>query len=119
MTRLYHQYLPMIYAFQPDEAFPGKGYLVMQDIPGITLRQYVNLYGAVSQKQTFAWLRELLEAVDFLHRSVDGGIMIHCDIKPEACSQKQRNERIKKVEAGKAQKSPHDGLIKILWYCSS
>ena len=83
MTRLHHQYLPMIYAFQPDEIFPDKGYLVMQDIPGITLRQYVNLYGAVSQKQTFTWLRELLEAVAFLHHASGDGMIIHCDIKPD------------------------------------
>ena len=79
MTALRHQFLPRIF----DLKMGGDGYCytVMEYIPGETLRQYVTRRGALNQKQTVFWLRQLCQAVVYMHGQ--NPPVIHSDIKPE------------------------------------
>ncbi|MFE4105029.1 protein kinase domain-containing protein [Almyronema epifaneia] len=52
--------------------------LVMEQIEGETLEQWVNKYGAISQALALNWLHQLLEILSVLHQSG----LFHRDIKP-------------------------------------
>ena len=79
MTSLRHQFLPRIFDFKVD----GEGYCytIMELIPGCTLRQYVRRRGALGQKQALFWMRQLCQAVAYMHSQHPP--ILHSDIKPE------------------------------------
>ena len=79
MTSLRHQFLPRIFDFKLD----GQGYCytIMERIPGCTLRKYVQTHGALDQKQTLLWMKQLCEAAAYMHSQRPP--IIHSDIKPE------------------------------------
>lgn len=80
LTELRHQYLPRVY----DVILAGDGfhYTIMERIQGCTLREYIEAHGAVDQKQTLKWTRQLCEVIDYMHSHKPKGI-IHSDLKPE------------------------------------
>lgn len=79
LKNLRHQFLPRIY----DVIYANDGfiYTVMDLIPGCNLQEYVDRYGALSQKQSLKWLRQLCEVIAYLHQQKPP--VIHCDIKPQ------------------------------------
>ena len=79
LKNLRNQFLPRIYdiIYAPD----GFIYTVMDFIPGCNLQEYVERHGALSQKQSLKWLRQLCEVIAYLHRQKPP--VIHCDIKPQ------------------------------------
>lgn len=79
LKNLRNQYLPRIY----DIIYGSDGfiYTVMDYIPGCNLQEYVERHGALSQKQSLKWLRQLCEVIAYLHRQRPP--VIHCDIKPQ------------------------------------
>ncbi len=79
LKNLRHQFLPRIY----DIIYAADGfvYTVMDYIPGCNLQEYVEKYGALSQKQSLKWLKQLCEVVTYLHQQKPA--VIHCDIKPQ------------------------------------
>lgn len=77
MTSLRHQYLPRVYDFRTDDQ--GYCYTIMELIPGCTLRRYVQQYGALDQALALKWLKQMSEAVQYMHSQH----VIHSDIKPE------------------------------------
>lgn len=79
LTGLRHQFLPRILDFKTDEA--GWCYTIMELIPGCSLREYVRKQGALSQKQTLHWMRQLAQALEYMHGH--NPVIIHSDIKPE------------------------------------
>lgn len=54
--------------------------LVMEKIPGENLEQAIQ-HGAISQEQAIAWLKQLLEILDYLH-NLHPEQIFHRDIKP-------------------------------------
>ena len=79
MTSLRHQYLPRI--FDLKLGTDGYCYTIMELIPGCTLRQYVQRYGALDQKRVVFWLKELCQAAAYMHGQRPP--IIHSDIKPD------------------------------------
>ena len=79
LKKLRHEYLPRIY----DVIYASDGfvYTIMDYIPGCDLSQYVQRYGALSQKQTLKWLRQLCQVTAYLHKQHPA--VIHCDLKPQ------------------------------------
>ena len=80
LTSLRHQYLPRVYDVKL--ASDGYHYTIMEKIEGCTLREYVEAHGALDQKQTLKWTRQLCEVIDYMHRHKPKGV-IHSDLKPE------------------------------------
>lgn len=80
LTSLRHQYLPRVYDVKL--ASDGYHYTIMEKIQGCTLREYVEAHGALDQKQTLKWTRQLCEVIDYMHRHKPRGV-IHSDLKPE------------------------------------
>lgn len=79
LKNLRHQYLPRIYDVIYAE--DGFAYTVMDYIEGCNLEEYVRRYGALSQKQTVFWLRQLCEVISYLHKQKPA--VVHCDLKPQ------------------------------------
>lgn len=79
MTSLRHQYLPRIFDFKTDG--DGYCYVIMERIPGCTLRQYVRRRGSLPQKQALEWMKQLCKAAAYMHSQQPP--IIHSDIKPE------------------------------------
>lgn len=79
LKNLRHQFLPQIY----DIIYANDGfiYTVMDYIRGCNLQEYVDKHGALSQKQSLKWLRQLCEVIAYLHQQKPP--VIHCDIKPQ------------------------------------
>lgn len=79
LKNLRSQFLPRIY----DIIYASDGfiYTVMDFIPGCNLQEYVEQHGALSQKQSLKWLKQLCEVIAYLHRQKPP--VIHCDIKPQ------------------------------------
>ncbi len=59
----------------------NRQYMVLARVNGVNLRNYINDKGAVSEKQTLTWIKQLAEVVDYLH-SQDPPV-IHRDLTPE------------------------------------
>ena len=79
MTSLRHQFLPRIFDLKIGS--DGYCYTVMELIQGCTLRQYVQRSGALDQKQTVFWMKQLCQAIIYMHGQKPP--IIHSDIKPE------------------------------------
>ena len=75
---LKHKYLPRIYDVIENK--DGYLYTIMDYIPGVNLKQYVQQHGAVDQKTAYRWAQQLCEVVAYLHQQTPA--IIHSDIKP-------------------------------------
>lgn len=77
LKRLHHQYLPQVYDFiQIDREV----YTVIDYIDGNTLMDYISQGIRFDEAQVLRWLRQLCEALDYLH--TQSPPIIHSDIKP-------------------------------------
>ena len=70
-------YLPQVYDFLEID---GEIFTVMDYIPGQSLDQVIKREGRISQQRVTKWLRQLAEALEYLHRQ--NPAVIHSDIKP-------------------------------------
>lgn len=77
LKKLHHNYLPQVYDFCQDE----RGvYTVIEYIEGKSLADYLKGGQLFSERQIITWLRELCEALEYLHNQKPP--IIHSDIKP-------------------------------------
>ncbi len=72
-----HPMLPVVYELLWDEAW----YLVMEYIPGITLRRYIDRNGGVREDQACAWMTQLLDVTEYFHSRKPP--VIYRDFKPD------------------------------------
>lgn len=77
LKRLHHSYLPQVYDFCQDESGI---YTVIEYIEGKSLADYLKGGQLFSERQIITWLRELCEALEYLHSQKPP--IIHSDIKP-------------------------------------
>lgn len=77
LRSLHHPGLPDLISQYTDDASLC---LVMDYIPGITVKEYIRKYGKVTEKQTVLWGIQLLGILGYLHQRIPP--VIHCDIKP-------------------------------------
>lgn len=77
LKRLHHRYLPQVYDFiQMDKEV----YTVIDYIDGNTLMDYIKSEKRPDEYLVSKWLRQLCEALDYLHTQTPP--IIHSDIKP-------------------------------------
>lgn len=96
LKELEHQGLPGIYdSFNWKE----KIYIVMEYIDGMSLRQYLNRYGAVEEEQAVRWAIELCGILGYLHERHPS--IIYRDLKPENIMIR-RNGSLKLIDLGGA-----------------
>ncbi len=77
LKKLHHRYLPQVYDFiQMDSEI----YTVIDYIDGNTLMDYIDARVRFDEFQIVKWLRQLCEALDYLHTQTPP--IIHSDIKP-------------------------------------
>ncbi len=77
LKKLHHRYLPQVYDFIQT----GKEvYTVMDYIEGKTLKDYIDAKVRFNEAQIIKWLKQLCEALDYLHSQQPA--IIHSDIKP-------------------------------------
>ncbi|MDE6203722.1 MAG: serine/threonine protein kinase, partial [Lachnospiraceae bacterium] len=96
LKKLDHPGLPGIYDCfkQGDSTF-----LVMEYIEGMTLRQYLDKHGKVTERQAVRWMMELCGILGYLHgRSPK---VIYWDLKPENIMIRQ-DGRLKLIDLGTA-----------------
>jgi len=77
LARLAHPNLPRVTDFFVEPS--GMRYLVMDYIEGQNLETIVKQRGALPEQEALAWLRQILDAVKYLHANH----IIHRDIKPQ------------------------------------
>lgn len=96
LKKLEHPGLPGIYdCFKQGEST----FLVMEYIEGMTLRQYLNKHGKVTERQAVRWMAELCGILGYLHgRSPK---VIYRDLKPENIMIRQ-DGRLKLIDLGTA-----------------
>ena len=78
LKRLSHTYIPQVYDFVEEN---GTVYTVMDYIEGESLDKLLEREGKREQREVIKWALELLEAISYLHRQGEYGIL-HGDIKP-------------------------------------
>lgn len=77
LKNLRHRYLPQVYDFIQME---NEVYTVIDYIDGNSLLEYIQAGIRFDEAQTIKWLKQLLEALDYLHSQ--NPPIIHSDIKP-------------------------------------
>ena len=77
LKRLHHQYLPQVYDFIQ---MGNEVYTVIDYIDGNTLMDYIDEGIRFDEAQIVKWLKQLCEALDYLH--TQNPPIIHSDIKP-------------------------------------
>jgi eukaryotic-like serine/threonine-protein kinase len=95
---LNHLGLPQLVDFFVADDQP---YLVTELIPGQTVTQYISTYGSVSTKQAIAWVMELCNILDYLHRFTPP--ILHRGIKPSSLIYQtlpQASDRLALVDFG-------------------
>lgn len=78
LKALHHEGIPML-----ADSFSIKQYscLVMEYVEGISLQEYVNRYGFLSEEKAVAWLEELAGILEYLHSRRPA--VLYLDMKPE------------------------------------
>ncbi|MDE7285277.1 MAG: serine/threonine protein kinase, partial [Lachnospiraceae bacterium] len=94
MKELEHPGLPRIYDWfkQQEHTF-----LVMEYVEGMTLRQYLNKHGRVSERQAIEWAVELCGILAYLHSRHPA--VIYRDLKPENIMIRQ-DGKLKLIDLG-------------------
>lgn len=77
LKSLSHRYLPQVYDYFECD---GEIYTVIDYIQGINLQQYIEAGNVPTTKQLISWMRQLCEALEYLHDQKPP--IIHSDIKP-------------------------------------
>lgn len=77
LQRLQHPMLPVVYDLLWDEAW----YLVMEYIEGISLHNYIESTGMVSEERAGKWAEQLLSILQYLHTRKPP--VIYQDLKPD------------------------------------
>lgn len=77
LKNLHHRYLPQVYDFY-DEG--NDIYTVIDFIPGRDMKYYIERNARFDERRIILWLRQLLEALEYLHSQTPP--IIHSDIKP-------------------------------------
>ncbi|MDE7131223.1 MAG: serine/threonine protein kinase [Lachnospiraceae bacterium] len=77
LRQLKHPMLPVIYELLWDEGW----YLVMEFIQGVTLQDYIDRNGYVSEEQACVWAEQLLDVTEYLHTRKPP--VIYRDFKPD------------------------------------
>ena len=60
---------------------PGRVYLVMDYMEGMTLKNHIEQYGPVSEEVALGWMAELCKMILQLHQMEP--MLLFCDLKPE------------------------------------
>ncbi|MDE7244044.1 MAG: serine/threonine-protein kinase [Oscillospiraceae bacterium] len=79
---LSHPYIPQVYDYFEED---GTVYTVMDYVKGESLDKLLKRGERFSQVQVIQWARQLLEALDYLHKPIHGEPprgYVHSDIKP-------------------------------------
>ena len=77
LKKLHHRYIPQVYDFiQMDQEV----YTVIDYVDGNTLSDYIKANVRFDEYQIVKWLKQLCEALDYLHTQIPP--IIHSDIKP-------------------------------------
>ena len=79
LARLSHPNLPRVSDHFADQQ-TGRQYLVMDYVEGEDLQAMVKRRGPVSEQTALAWVRQVLDALEYLHRQQPP--VIHRDVKP-------------------------------------
>ena len=77
LKQLHHRYIPQVYDFIQTG---GEVYTVIDHVDGNTLMQYIKEQVRFDEYQIVKWLKQLCEALDYLHTQEPP--IIHSDIKP-------------------------------------
>lgn len=59
----------------------GRDYLMLEYVPGSTLRQYVKMHGPRSESQAVLWAREIASTLKYLHELAPP--VVHRDLTPD------------------------------------
>lgn len=59
----------------------GRDYLVLEYVPGTTLRQYVREHGPRNESQALAWVREIAKTLAYIHGLTPP--VVHRDLTPD------------------------------------
>ena len=78
LKELSHTYIPQVYDFVEED---GSVYTVMDYIEGMSFDKILKAKGKQNQKDVIKWACQLLEALNYLHKTGRNGIL-HGDIKP-------------------------------------
>ena len=79
LARLSHSNLPRVSDHFTDPG-TGRQYLVMDYVEGEDLESMVNRQGSIPEKVALAWVRQVLDALEYLHSQSPP--VIHRDVKP-------------------------------------
>lgn len=83
----------------------GFVYLIMDHMEGITVKNFVEQYGPVSEEVALAWMGELSGVLERLHRMHPP--LYYCDLKPENIILK-KDGRLSLVDFGSARFRPEN-----------
>lgn len=108
LKNLHHSYIPQVYDFVSK---PEMTYTVMDYIDGESLDRYLDRKEVFEQARILKWLRQLLEAVDYLHKVPPNGIL-HADIKPANIMINQKDD-VQLVDFNIALALGDDGAIAV------
>lgn len=78
LMRLEHAQIAKVFDHFQDQ---GRDYLLLEYIPGVTLREYIKRHGPQSEEKVTNWTKQLADILDYLHGQ-DPPI-IHRDITPD------------------------------------
>lgn len=89
---LSHTYIPQVYDYFTEN---GTVYTVMEYVQGESLDKPLKRGEKFSQAQVIKWAKQLLEALDYLHKPIHGDPprgYVHSDIKPANIMRKPNND---------------------------
>ena len=96
LKALKHPGLPDVYDYFEEN---GHGFLVMEYVEGITLKEYMEQHGKPELEQAIRWMKELLKILEYLHGQHPP--VIYRDLKPSNLMI-EKNGHLKLVDLGGA-----------------